>query len=520
MRSLRRFTLPLLALAFSIPGALAQEGGNSKEMEAALAAGFKASFMCSDHFISRMSASDIDRNDLTGIYRDYQKAFDKLTGAQIDETKKTVSVAYANNMPPRLAAFRPGFGCALLPVGADAGAIAFLPSFKGWSVPGGDDRGSAIGSNVTVTLRSEEAERLELAIDAVFDEQTYGEGNKTSAVVVVRDGQIVAERYARGITHETPQRTWSVAKSITATIIGAAKRQGLVSLDYPAVISEWNRGVDPRRAITLKNLLQMSSGLDSGIDGSRTDRIYFGGASVLDEAATNALETKPGTRFKYSNDDTLIAMRALREAMKNDDAFHRFPYEKVLHKIGATHTTMETDWNGDFISSSQVWTTARDLARIGQLYLQNGRWGSEQILPDDWAQFVRTKGPAQPADGPSYGAQFWIMDDAAGIPEGTYYMAGNRGQFVVIVPSMNTVIVRRGFDSIGGDRFKINQFSRDVLLALQAASDSRQAVVDARAAEDAAIEAEIAALIQSEKARSDKAKQNIRNKVLKKYGRM
>jgi CubicO group peptidase (beta-lactamase class C family) len=169
-------------------------------------------------------------------------------------------------------------------------------------------------------------------------------------------------------------------------------------------------------------------------------------------------------------------MRSLRESMNDDNAFHRFPYEKLLHKIGATHTTMEIDWNGDFIASSQVWATARDLARVGQLYLQDGMWGSERLLPEGWAEFVRTPAQAQPAEGPGYGAQFWLMTDAAGVPAGTYYMAGNRGQYVVIVPSMNVVIVRRGYDVNGGARFEINDFTRDVLLALQAADDERAAL--------------------------------------------
>jgi CubicO group peptidase (beta-lactamase class C family) len=195
----------------------------------------------------------------------------------------------------------------------------------------------------------------------------------------------------------------------------------------------------------------------------------------------------PGTRFKYSNNDTLIAMRSLREAMKDDDAFHRFPYESLLNKIGAAHTTMEIDWNGDFIASSQVWSTARDLARVGQLYLQDGLWGNERLLPEGWAEFVRTPAPAQPASGPGYGAQFWLMNDAAGVPEGTFYMAGNRGQYVVIVPSMNAVIVRRGYDANGGAKFEINDFTRDVLLALQAADDER-AALRAQAERDAELE--------------------------------
>ena len=475
MRPARAVIVSLAALAVSAMPALAQEGGNTDEMDAALAAGWKASFICSDLFNAGQSMAEIEQNDLSGIYPDYQRAYDKLPGAQVNTMQKTVSVTYSATMPPRIAAWRPGFGCTQLPIGADASQIGFLPHFASWPAAPAADRGSAIGSNVKIQLRTEEAERLELPVSSAFDERTYGNGTRTSAVLVVRDGQVVAERYALGVDHETPQRTWSAGKSIAATVLGAARRNGLIDIDYPAVIDAWNNGADPRRNITIPNLMHMASGLDSGESGSRTDRIYFGGGRVVDQAATKVLEAAPGTRFKYANDDTLIAMRALREAMKDDDAYHRFPYEKVLNKIGAAHTTMEIDWNGDFIASSQVWSTARDLARVGQLYLQDGMWGNERLLPEGWAKFVRTPAPAQPATGPGYGAQFWLMTDAPGVPSDVYYMAGNRGQYVVIAPSMNAVIVRRGYDANGGAKFEINDFTRDVLLALQAADNERAA---------------------------------------------
>ena len=515
MQVFRSVCVALIAYATLSNAAHGQEGGNTDEMDAALAAGYKAGFVCSGLFTAGQTADEIETNELSGIYPDYQRFFDKLPDALVNLRDKTVSVTFAPDMPPRMAAWRPGFGCTQLPIGADEGALNFLPRFAAWPDVAGEDRGSAIGSDVTVQLRIEEAERLEAPVSFAFDERTYGNGTRTSAVLVVKDGQIVAERYARGIDHETPQRTWSVAKSITATVLGAARRHGHIDLDYPAVIADWNNGADPRRAITLRDLLQMASGLDSGESGSRTDRIYFGGGRVIDQAAKNVLETVPGTRFKYANNDTLIAMRSFRESLGTDDSYHRFPYEKLLHKIGAKHTTLEVDWHGDFISSSQVWSTARDLARIGQLYLQDGMWGEERLLPEGWTEFVSSPGPAQPESGAGYGAQFWLMNNVEGIPEGVYYMAGNRGQFVVIVPSMNAVIVRRGYDVIGGARFDLGSFTRDILLALQAAEDERQAVID----ENAAIEAEIEATIGAEGARSLRAQQRIRERILAKYGR-
>ena len=489
MRTLRAAAAALV-FAFPVLAASAQEGGTTEALEEAMAAGWKATFICSGLFVAGQTLPEIERNELMGIYPDYQRLYDALPSAEIDDTRKLVSVSYSPDMPPRIAAFRPGFGCTQLPVGAGEEALEFLPRFASWPAVAGPDRGSAIGSDIKIELKIEEAERLEAPVSAAFDELTYGSGTRTASVVVVRDGQVVAERYDRGIDNETPVRTWSVAKSITATLIGAARRQGLMDIDYPAVIADWNKGADPRRDITVRNLLHMASGLDSGDNGSRTDRLYFAGASVLDSAAANPLEVLPGTRFKYANNDTLIAMRALREMMKDDNAFHRFPYERLLHKIGATHTTMEIDWNGDFISSSQVWATARDLARIGQLYLQDGMWGGERLLAEDWVDFVSTPAAAQPTDGRSYGAQFWLMNNAPGVPEGTFYAAGNRGQYIIIVPAFNAVVVRQGFDIIGGAQFDINRFTADLVTALTAADAERTA---AEAAAEAAAAAEQAA---------------------------
>lgn len=486
MRSLRAAAA---AFAFSLPVlvASAQEGGTTEALEQSLAAGWKAAFICSGTFVAGQTLQEIERNELSGIYPDFQRDYDALPPAEIDTARKLVSVTYSPDMPPRIAAYRPGFGCTQLPTGAGETALGYLPRFSSWPTPAAQDRGSAIGSDVKLELKIEEAERLDPPVSAAFDEMTYGSGTRTASVLVVRDGQVVAERYDRGIDHETPVRTWSAAKSLTATIIGVARRKGKIDIDYPAVISAWNSGADPRRAITIRNLLHMASGLDSGDNGSRTDRLYFGGGRVVDQAASNVLEARPGTRFKYANNDTLIAMRALREALKDDNTFQRFPYQELLHKIGAQHTTLEIDWNGDFISSSQVWATARDLARIGQLYLQDGVWGGERLLPEDWVQFVSTPAPAQPADGRGYGAQFWLMNRVQGVPEDTFYAAGNRGQYIVIMPSLNAVIVRQGFDVIGGASFDIQRFTADVATALTAADAMRDAE---RAAAEAASAAE------------------------------
>jgi CubicO group peptidase (beta-lactamase class C family) len=453
----------------------AQEGGASPEMDSALAAGWKAAFTCSGLFTSKVSLDTIEANELDGIYPDFQIAYDDLPEARIDRVRKIVSVDWSATLPPRIAVWRSGFGCTQLPIGADVSFTETLGHISNWPSNNGPDTARAIGDNARIRQDRGFYGSLEVPLSFAFDGKTYGEGTRTSAVVVMSQGEIVGEKYARGITATTPQRTWSVAKSISVSVIGAANYAGLFDYEGRTALEGWDTPSDPRQAITTKHLLHMASGLDSGARGNRTDRLYFGGGRLIDNATGQSLEAAPGKRWKYANNDTLLAMRALRERLDDDGLYARLPYEKLLWKIGATHTTLETDWNGDYLSSSQIWTTARDMARLGQLYLQDGIWRGERILPEGWSRFVSTPAPAQPVrgDGYGYGAQFWLMNNVEGVPADTYAALGNRGQSIVIVPSRNVVIVRRGFDVNGGTRFDLNEFTRTVLRGVEAMETER-----------------------------------------------
>lgn len=476
----------ILACSFS-PMAQAQTSDPSETTKLAMAAGYKALFTCSGYFTAGQTLAEIEANELDGIYVDYRPLMKKVSGVQIDEENKSIRVAFDPYLPPRTAVWRPGIGCSTLPVGAAPNMTGWLPSFTGMPSMSAPDNTTALGDSVTLTENTFALDLLGVPVSFAFDGMTYGEGTRTSAVVVLHKGQVVAEQYARGIDRTTPQRTWSVAKSLTATILGAAVYNGILGLDNEAVIADFNKGGDPRRSITLRNLLNMTSGLESNTPGSRTDRLYWGGASVLDHIAARSMEALPGTRFNYSNIDTLIAMRALREALGNDAAYRAFPYTEVLHKIGARHTVLETDWHGDYVSSSQVWMTARDMARLGQLYLQDGKWGGEQILPPDWLDFVTVPTEAQPERGFGYSGSFWQIGNTDGAPADAIAGLGNRGQAVVIVPSRELVIVRRGYDVAGEPRFEVAKFAANVVGAFDAAERARLA---AEAAELEAAEAD------------------------------
>ena len=357
----------LLAALISGIAATAQDTPTHHQLS--LAAGYKAAFTCSATFNAGRTLDQITSGELARIYPDYRETLASLPDAVIDAEAKTVSVAFAEDLPPRIAAWRPHLGCAQLPPGADADMAALLPRLRFADEGNGPEPlPVAGGAHAAVEVQ------IQPIIDAAFDTAAYGDGPLTTAAVVVADGTIVGERYGDGFDARTSQRTWSVAKSIAATVIGAAVQEGLVEVDAAAPIPEWTSLGDPRSEITLANLLHMASGLDSGARGSRTDRVYFGGGRVKDNAAATSLEAAPGARWKYANNDTMLAVRALRGAMADDATFLGFPFEAVLHPLGMRDTYLETDWDGDFILSSQVWTTARDLARLGVLYLQDGVW--------------------------------------------------------------------------------------------------------------------------------------------------
>ena len=451
-------TIVKIGIVAGFLAASAQAQDATDPAHLSLVAGYKAAFTCSAHFNAGRSVDEIAGDELHRIYRGYRDAMAILDDAVIDEEAKLVSVSYGEDTPPRYSVWRPHLGCVQLPTGAEIDAID-LPEAKVRQTR---------NRPLPLPQRLSNDEELGSIVSAAFDRQTYGEGTETTAVLIVKDGAIIAEQYRDGFDMNTPQRTWSVAKSIAATVIGAAVQAELIGVDEPAGLAAWSAQGDPRGDITVENLMHMASGLTSLTAGNRTDDVYFGGGRVVDHALGNRVVAEPGTRWRYANNDTMLLMRVLRERMDDDKDFLAFPFERVLYPLGMQNTFLETDWNGDFVMSSQVWTTSRDLARIGLLYLNDGVWEGKRILPEGWASYVASPATAQPAlvrangrQNPGYGAQFWLYGERHGLPEGSYAARGNRGQYLMVVPEDNVLIIRRGFDDGGG--FDLARFSADIL---------------------------------------------------------
>jgi CubicO group peptidase (beta-lactamase class C family) len=217
-------------------------------------------------------------------------------------------------MPPRIAVWRSSLGCAQLPIGASATAANTLPRIS-ISPPRLDSQAWPTGDRDATATSDGDRRLTEQVVTSAFDRRTYGQGSETTAVVVVRSGRIVAERYRPDLNMHSSQRTWSVGKSIAGTVVGAAVQQGLIDVAAPAHIPEWQRPVDPRRLITTDHLLRMASGLHSDHAGNRSDALYFGGVAVADQAAGWPLVAKPGAAFRYANNDTVLAIRGLQHVL-------------------------------------------------------------------------------------------------------------------------------------------------------------------------------------------------------------
>jgi len=291
------------------------------------------------------------------------------------------------------------------------------------------------------------------AVDAAF---ANPEG-MTAAFVVTWRGQIIAERYAPGITLRTPLESWSMGKSVTASLLGILIRRGAYELNQPAPIPEWQTPGDPRAAIRIVDLLRMSSGLrirapyDPDFDpaGGYPDHLYFytGTVNSFHYAATRPQQWPPNTVGRYRNTDPVLVNYLIRLAVeRRGEDYLAFPRRALLDPLGMRSMVIETDPYGNFLTQGYDLACARDWARLGNLYLQDGVWNGQRILPEGYAKFVSTLAPAWVADGrPVYGGFFWINGDGEmPIPKEAYYMAGAGGQFTIIDPAHDLVVVRLG----------------------------------------------------------------------------
>jgi CubicO group peptidase (beta-lactamase class C family) len=289
--------------------------------------------------------------------------------------------------------------------------------------------------------------RLRHALDRTFAEFDKPPHRYTAAVVVIHDGRLVAERYAPGYGVNTPILGWSVTKSVVSALVGILVRQGRLSVNGPAPVPQWRDVANPRHAISIDILMRMTSGLDI----LETNRGYDAVARMLlierdmaGFAERASLESPPGKSWKYTSGNTLILSRIIRDAVGGhvNDVVD-FAQRELFGPLGMRSVTLEFDAVGTPIGSTYMYASARDWARFGMLYLQDGVVGGRRILPEGWVRYSSS----QTLDSP-YAAGFWRGTQALrarwGMPEDAFFASGFLGQRVMVIPSERLVVARFG----------------------------------------------------------------------------
>ncbi len=399
---------------------------------------FAAKTVCSAMFLSGRAPESVQAEDL-GAYR--SRPLD-LVELEVDRSAGVVTGRLLG-IAERQAVYRDGFGCTLA-IGASvarlkAAAPKLVPIARGDGVwPEGD----------RVAYAPHPA--LEAALDDAFVEAHAERPKRTRAVVVVHRGRIVAERYAAGIAPATPLPGWSMSKSVVGALAGTLVGLGLWRLDAPVPLAAWRQPGDPRAAITLEQLLAMSSGLEFEESYraplSDVNLMLWAGGDAAGYAAAKRLAHPPGAHWQYASGTTNVLAAAMRETLGR--AYPTYPRRALFEPLGMASAVLETDASGTFVGSSLMFATARDWARFGLLFANDGLWNGARVLPEGWVRYSAT--PAAAAAERNYGAHWWLKLErpagapAAELPPDAFHAAGHGGQYVSVVPSRALVVVRLG----------------------------------------------------------------------------
>lgn len=388
---------------------------------------------------------------------------------EIDRRNQTVTAYYRGpSFAPSLAAstarFRPGLGCTLEGPSAEPAALDRMTRNPARTVQP--------SAGLATATRNQ---AIEATLDDLFRDVRGGFG--TRAVVILHDGHVVGERYAEGFSQDTPLPGWSMTKSVTSALVGLLVDAGRIDLHAPVGLELWKTPGDPRAAITWDHLLRMSSGLEFSEDytlpNSDAIQMLIGLARVSkgEFAARRPLAYPVDTHWSYSSGTTNLLHFAILERVFGGDleAYLGFPRDALFRPLGMTSAILEPDGRGAFVGSSFMFATARDWARFGLLFLNEGRVDHARLLSAEWIRYSAAPTPTEPEG--SYGAHWWLNTDPAvgerrwpALPSDILVASGFEGQNLVVVPDWRLVVVRLGLDR--AERFDIAGFVARVIDAL------------------------------------------------------
>ena len=388
--------------------------------------GYAAKNLASAVFVSGRDAKEVEALDL-------KFSFIRFNRNKVDYENKTVTSRFL--WGKSTAVYRDGYGVTLLRGATVDELKQHVYPLPAETVP---SKPIALGDSATRA-------RLEPIAKALVDDRTYN--GHPFAFVALHKGKVVAERYDKGIGPETKLLSWSMAKSFTSALTGVMAGDGLVDINAPVDIAEWQN--DGRKNITLNNLLQMQSGLEWDEDyGARSDvnLMLHCEQDMGLYALSKPLAYEPGTCWYYSSGTTNVVMRYLHSRFSSDEVFLAYIRTRLFAPLGIRNAVFEQDMSGTPVGSSYIYITATDYARFGQMYLDDGCVDSLRVLPHGWAEYTAT--PASDSKG-RYGAFFWLNQgkELPDVSEDMFYCKGHDGQRVFVIPSKELVVVILGYSS-------------------------------------------------------------------------
>lgn len=436
----------------------------------AIAAGYISQTLCTNTVMIGRDQAEVEAKDLTAQQREIATSIVK--GDVVETTVRIGPVSYTEH-----ALHRPGLGCSVL-------AGRNLKDVRNITVDERVDKRTDSPSTAPSWPDVDENEpgvnrkQLDAVIASAFTETTHDieKAQNTRAVLVSYKGKLIAERYVDGFDGDTPQRGMSMTKSATATIIGILVQQGRLDVNAPAPINGWSELDDGRSRVTTHHLLTMTAGFDYQESSGEADlrnllkTMLYSAPDAPGFAAQTPLRGEPGNSWEYQTVHSVLLQRVARNVIADDQQYFRFAQRYLFDKLGMRNSFFQADAAGNFIGGASMYASARDWMKLGLLYLNDGVHQGERILPEGWVKYATT------ASKPSlqtraYGAQIWLNTPAPhqlfpGMPEDAYAFQGHFGQYVIVVPSLELVMVRMGMTFNGEQGFDKQALLRGVVAAL------------------------------------------------------
>ena len=417
--------------------------------------GYSAKNLASGIFVAGRSQEAVEQEDLNF-------SFIKFNRNRVDFKKKEVTSSFLWDKSKAI--YIEGFGCVLVNEQTEEEiknrpyTLAPIPQENTDTIawPAGDRIADTIPAGIDMN-------KLNAVLTQAFADTMPYKG--TFAVAVVYKGQLIAEHYRSDMNPRTKFLSWSMAKSFTNALVGILVQKGQLNIDEPLSIEVWQ--ADERKNITLSNLMRMNSGLKWNEDygnSSDVNNMLHKFGDMANFTAQKPSEFPVDSVWVYSSGSTNLVSKIIRNAIGNDAEYFAFPRHELFNKIGMYSAVFEPDASGTFVGSSYLYATLRDYARFGLLYLNNGNWLGEQLLPENWGEYTTTV--AKGSNG-QYGAFFWLnrSGDYPGVPADMFCARGHDGQYIYIIPSKHLVVVRNGYSKKG--TFDFQSFLKGIVEAVE-----------------------------------------------------